>query len=118
MQSTETDVLISTTESIPGYETKKYVGLVWSTSARTLDSISELGAVLKSLAGGELPAFRKLLNEGRYAVLRDLAAAAKLRGANAIIGVKLESATIMGGTVEVYAYGTAVVVEKAKPQKK
>ena len=114
MQSTEHDVLISSTDSLPGFRVEKYVGLVWASSARCLDSASEVGAMLKSLTGGELPAFRKLLNEGRHAVVHELAQNAKARGANAVIGVRLESTAIVQGTLDVYAYGTAVVVKKER----
>jgi uncharacterized protein YbjQ (UPF0145 family) len=116
MQATDPDVLISTTEGIPGFATKKYVGLVWASSARSLDSLSEIGAMVRSIGGGDLPAFRKMLNEARHTVLFELAQNAKARGANAIIGVRLESASIVGGTLDVYAYGTAVVVDK-QPKK-
>jgi uncharacterized protein YbjQ (UPF0145 family) len=112
MQATDPDVLISTTDEVPGFKTRKYIGIVWASSARSLDSFSEIGAMVRSIGGGDLPAFRKLLNEGRHAVLHELAGIAKARGANAIVGVRLESASIVGGTLDVYAYGTAVVVEK------
>jgi uncharacterized protein YbjQ (UPF0145 family) len=112
MQATDPDVLISTTCEIPGHRTRKYVGVVWASSARTLDTASEIAAMLKSVGGGDLPAFRRLLNEGRHSVLHELAATARARGANAIVGVRLEAASVAPGTVDVYAYGTAVVVDK------
>jgi len=112
MQATDPDVLISTTDEIPGFSTKKYVGVVWASSARTLDTASELGAMLKSIGGGDLPAFRRMLNEARHSVIHELSATAKARGANAIVGMRMESASIVGGTIDVYAYGTAVVAEK------
>ncbi len=112
MQATDPDVLISTTCEVPGFKTKKYVGVVWASSARTLDTASEIGAMIRSIGGGDLPAFRKMLNEARHSVLHELAATAKARGANAVVGMKLESSSIVGGTLDVYAYGTAVVVEK------
>jgi len=114
MQATDPDVLISTIEKVPGYNTKKYVGVVWASSARTLDTASEIAAMLKSVGGGDLPAFRKMLNEARHSVIHELSATAKARGANAIVGMRMESASIVGGTIDVYAYGTAVVAEKEK----
>ncbi len=117
INATDPQVLISSTESIPGYENSKYIGLVWASSARTLDSISELGAMLKSVTGGELPAFKKMLNEARHAVLIELGEHAKARGANAIVAVRLENAAIVSGTLEVYAYGTAVIAEKSGKKK-
>ena len=117
INATDPDVLISTTDEIPGHETKKYVGLVWASSARALDTISELGAVVRGLTGGEIPAFKKMLNDSRHAVFSDLASHAKARGANAVVAVRLETADIISGTLEVYAYGTAVVVERAGKKK-
>lgn len=112
MLATDPDIMISTTDVLPGFRVKKYVGVVWASSARGLDAMREINAMLKSMSGGELPAFRKLLNDGRHAVLHELATTARARGANAVIGMRLESTSIVGGTLEVYAYGTAVVVEK------
>jgi uncharacterized protein YbjQ (UPF0145 family) len=112
MQATDPDVLISTTEEIPGFKSKKYIGVVWASSARSLDSVSEIGAIVRSIGGGDLPAFRKMLNESRHSVLHELAATAKARGANAIVGMRLESTSVVAGTLDVYAYGTAIVAEK------
>ena len=114
MHVTDPDVIISTTDSVPGYEVKKYVGVAWASSARTLNAVSEIGAVLRGLGGGDLPEFRKLLNEGRQGALHGMAQNAHARGANAVIGARLEAAEIVQGTLEIYAYGTAVVVEKKR----
>ncbi len=35
------------------------------------------------------------------------------RGANAIVGVRFTTSTVMQGAAEILAYGTAVVIEKA-----
>lgn len=105
-------VIIVTTETIPGYEVQKYVGLVWASSARSENVLSELGALVGSFAGGEVKAFKRMMNHGRNDVVNELVRNAEAKGANAIIGLKLGSMAISPGAVDIYAYGTAVVAKK------
>lgn len=104
-------VLIATTESIPGYRIVSYKGLVWSSSARSRHIGSDVMAMLKSLMGGEIHQYKKLLNEGRNEGVQGLVKNAEMLGANAVIGVRFGSTQIIPATLDLFAYGTAVVVE-------
>lgn len=104
-------VLISTTESLPGYRVVSYKGLVWSSSARSRHIGSDLMALVKSLMGGEIHQYKKLLNEGRNEGVQGLVKNAEMLGANAVVGVRFGSTQIIPATLDLFAYGTAVVVE-------
>jgi uncharacterized protein YbjQ (UPF0145 family) len=106
-------MIITTTEQVPGFVAKKYLGLVWSSTVRSKHIGWDIQAMLKSLAGGEIPAYKRMLNEARDEVLKGLAANAKKLKANAVVGVKFEITQIMPTMVEVVAYGTAVSLQKA-----
>lgn len=105
-------VIIVTTENIPGYSVKKHVGVVWGTSARSRSVAFEIIALVKSLVGGEINSYKKLMNAGRHEAIRSLAKNAKELGANAVTGMSFGSTQIVPATLDIYAYGTAVIVEK------
>lgn len=106
------DVLVSTGDSVPGFENKSYVGFVWASSARAKDSITEFKALLRATAGGRIPEFESMMNKARNDVIDQLVKNAESKGANAVVGVRMGSTTIVGGTVEIFAYGTAVLVKR------
>ena len=49
-----TDVLVVTTNDVPGYRVDRVIGEVFGLTVRSRNLGSQLGAGLKSLAGGEL----------------------------------------------------------------
>lgn len=104
-------MMIVTTNDIPGKEIVEVKGLVQGNVVKTKHVGRDIGASLKTLVGGEIKGYSKLLVEAReIAVERMVEEAVKL-GANAIVGMRYQTAEIMGGSAEVLAYGTAVVVE-------
>ncbi|MDH3500657.1 MAG: heavy metal-binding domain-containing protein, partial [Acidimicrobiia bacterium] len=71
----------------------------------------DIGAGLKNLVGGELTGYTELLSESRQEALNRMIADAETKGANAILNVRFTTSAIAGGAAELYAYGTAVIVE-------
>ena len=103
--------MIVTTIDIPGKEIVEVKGLVQGNVVKTKHVGRDIGASLKTLVGGEIKGYSELMVEAReIAVERMVEEAVKL-GANAIVGMRYQTAEIMGGSAEVLAYGTAVVVE-------
>ena len=107
-------MMIATTESIPGHAVSEYKGLVWASSARSRNAIMDMGAVMRTLAGGEIKIYNRMLNDARAHAIKTLSENAFKMGANAIVGVRFGSTQIISSTVEVTAYGTAVVVKSEK----
>lgn len=68
----------------------------------------DLAAGLKGLVGGELVGYTEMLNEARQIATDRMVAAAEKLGADAVIGLRYASASLMQGAAEVMAYGTAV----------
>ena len=52
-----------------------------------------------------------MLNEAREIATNRMLEEAKKLNANAIIGIKFSSSSVLPGTVEVVAYGTAIVLK-------
>ena len=64
-------------------------------------------AGLRSIGGGEIPEFTKLLAQSRNEAMARMVEEAKRRGSNAIVGMRFDSGAI-GQWSEICAYGTAV----------
>ncbi len=107
-------MIIVTTNELPGYRIEHVFGECFGLTVRSRHIGSNIGAGLKSLAGGELKGITQLLHECRQEALSRLAAEAQGRGANAVVAFRFETTEYAGGGgVEVCAYGTAVGVRAA-----
>jgi uncharacterized protein YbjQ (UPF0145 family) len=106
-------MLIVNTETIPGYTIREVKGLVNGNTIRAKHLGRDIGAGLKNLVGGELTGYTELLSESRQEAMGRMVAEAQAKGANAIVNVRFTTSAVAGGAAELYAYGTAVVVEPA-----
>jgi len=104
-------VLIVTTNEIPGYRITRVHGDVFGLTVRARNYFSNLGAQLRTLAGGEAAGYTKLLTDSRNEARLRMWREARARGANAIVGMRFDCNEIGDIMSEVVAYGTAVTVE-------
>ena len=65
-------------------------------------------AGMKTLVGGEIVGYTELLNEARQIATKRMVEDAEKLGADAIVGVRYGSSSLMQSAAEVIAYGTAV----------
>ena len=107
------ELLVSTMEMVPGYVIRKHLGLVQGSSVRAKHFGRDLMASLKNMVGGELKGYTELLQETRDEALARMQAEAAAIGANAVLNVRLATSSVAAGAAEVFAYGTAVVLEDA-----
>lgn len=105
--------IIVTTPTISGYRIKKVLGVVTGLTPRTRGIGGQIIAGIQSLFGGEITAFTTELEKARLEAIERIRAKALNMGANAIIGLDLETSDlgIQTGVVVFSATGTAVVVE-------
>ncbi len=103
-------ILTATIEAIPGREVLRVIGLVRGSTVRAADLTDDVRAWMKNLVGGEISEYTKLLAESREQALDRMLAQAKALGANAVLGVRIQSDEIGQGCAEILAYGTAVVL--------
>ncbi len=104
-------MIIVTTDGVPGKTVKQVLGLVRGNTVRARHIGQDLKAVFRNIIGGEVVEYTKLLAESREQAIDRMVASAEALGANAILGMRFTTAEIMGGTAEILAYGTAVVIE-------
>ena len=103
-------MLIVTTESIPGKQIIEVKGLVKGSTVRSKNIGKDIGSSFKNLVGGELNSYNEMLTEARQIAIGRMVEDAKAQGANAIVGLRLMSSSVMAGAAEMVAYGTAVVI--------
>jgi uncharacterized protein YbjQ (UPF0145 family) len=71
-----------------------------------------MGASFRTIFGGEVQGYTKLLADSREHAVDRLREAAKAKGANAVIAMRFDCNEIAGIMSEVAAYGTAVKIVK------
>jgi uncharacterized protein YbjQ (UPF0145 family) len=106
----DTDILVVTTNDAPGYEVVKVHGEVFGLMVRSRNLISNIGAGLQSIIGGEIDAYTKLLSDSRIEAMERMKKAAAKKGANAVLMMRFDTGNIGGTMNEVAAYGTAVTL--------
>jgi uncharacterized protein YbjQ (UPF0145 family) len=104
-------VLVSNIEIIPGKRIAKHLGLVQGNTVRTKHVGRDLMAGLKNIFGGELKGYTELLNDAREEAIQRMTQQAEAMGANAVINVRFSTSSVAAGAAELFAYGTAVILE-------
>lgn len=105
------DVIAVTSSNLGGKRIVTTVGLVRGNSVRARHVGRDIMAGLRSIVGGEIHEYGKLLAESREQALDRMCDEARSKEANAVLDVRFATSMVMGGAAEILAYGTAVVVE-------
>jgi len=104
-------MIIVTSENIAGHRIVKTLGLVRGNTVRARHVGKDIMAGLRTIVGGEIHEYAKLMAESREQTIDRMAAEAQALGANAVIATRFTTSVILNGTAELLATGTAVVVE-------
>jgi uncharacterized protein YbjQ (UPF0145 family) len=104
-------MMVATTESLAGYRTRQTLGQCFGVVVRSRGIGGNIMASLRSLIGGEIHEYTRLLEEARRHAVDRMVENATLMGANAILMMRFDSAEIAQTMSEIVAYGTAVIVE-------
>ncbi len=100
-------MLIVTMENIPG-KTLEPIGIVQGSTIQTVNAFKDIGSSLKTIVGGELGGYNEMMVKARDLATQRLIQNASEVGADAVVGVRYASSSVMQGAAEVMAYGTAV----------
>ena len=92
---------------LPGQEFE-VLGLVKGTVVQSKNFGKDFMAGMKTLVGGEIVSYTEMLQEARAIATKRMVDEAELLGADAVIGMRYTSSSVMQGAAEVTAYGTAV----------
>ena len=102
-------MLITTSFDFPGYEITSIQGEIFGLTVRARNIGAGCLAGLRSIGGGEIPEFTKLLSQSRSEAMARMVDEARKLGSTAIIGMRFDSGAI-GQWSEICAYGTGVTV--------
>jgi uncharacterized protein YbjQ (UPF0145 family) len=106
-------MMVVTSETIAHKKIVKTLGLARGNSVRARHVGKDIMAGLKSIVGGEIHEYAKLVAESREQAIDRMSADAASLGANAIIATRFSTSVIIGGAAELLAIGTAVIIEDA-----
>jgi uncharacterized protein YbjQ (UPF0145 family) len=102
------EIIVTTAFDIPGRKISKVIGIVRGNTIRSRNLGRDIAAGFKSLIGGEIKTFTDLISQARDEAFNRMVNEAEKSKADAIIGMNFASSTVMRGTSEILAYGTAV----------
>ncbi|MCY4624109.1 MAG: YbjQ family protein [Chloroflexi bacterium] len=106
-------MIMATTSELPGMTVKEVKGLVQGNTIRARNVGRDIMAGLRTLVGGEITEYTRLMTESRAQATQRMVDEAEKLGANTILGVRYTTSTVIAGAAELLAYGTAVVAEES-----
>ncbi|MCL2359776.1 MAG: heavy metal-binding domain-containing protein [Nitrososphaerota archaeon] len=108
--------LVVTTPTVAGYKIKKVLGVVTGLTPRTRGIFGQFMGGIESMIGGEVTAFSSEMEKARWEAIDRAKARAIALGANAVIGLDMETSSIGQSNIVLFsATGTAVLIEPENP---
>lgn len=104
-------MLVITSETVANHRIVKTLGLVRGNTVRARHVGKDILAGLRTIVGGEVHEYTKLMAESREHTIDRMVAEAESLGANAVVMTRFTTSVIIGGAAELLAVGTAVIIE-------
>ncbi|MBI4044944.1 MAG: YbjQ family protein [Candidatus Diapherotrites archaeon] len=108
------ELLLMNTPLPDEYKIVKILGIVTGLTARTRGIGGKFIAGLEGMVGGEVSAFTSEMEKARFEAIERLKQKATQLGANAVVGIDIETSEVYIGTVLVSATGTALIISPKK----
>jgi uncharacterized protein YbjQ (UPF0145 family) len=112
-QMSSAPILVTTTERPAGYDVKQAIGQVFGVVVRSRGLGGNIMASLRSLGGGEIVEYTRLVEDTRRHAIDRMVENARTMGANAVVMMRFDSSEIGQTMTEVVAYGTAAIIERS-----
>lgn len=106
-------MIVTTTPDIEGRRITGTVGLVRGNTIRARFIGRDIMAVFRSIAGGEISEYTKMLAEAREQAVDRMIEEAEALGADAVVMTRFQTSMVMTAAAEILCYGTAVTTEPA-----
>jgi len=104
------DIIVTTGNEVPNKKIIKVLGLVRGNTVRARNIGRDIGALLKNMVGGEVKIYTEMTKSSRDEAYNRMVNEAITLEADAVIGFRFASSTVMSGASEMMAYGTAVKI--------
>ncbi|MBN1253546.1 MAG: YbjQ family protein [Bacteroidales bacterium] len=105
-------MLITTQDEFSDYEIVETLGLVKGNTIRARHIGKDILAGLRTIIGGEITEYTKMLAESREQSLDRMIKMAEDFNADGIVCLRFTTSAVMQHAAELFAYGTAVKLRK------
>ncbi len=105
-------MIYTNTPDVPGREIEEILGVITGNVVQSKHVGRDIMAGLKTIVGGEIESYTAMLTEARHTAIARLVEEANKLDADAVVNLRFATSSIMSGSAEILAYGTAV---KLKP---
>ena len=106
------NILTTTQDSFAEHEIVETLGMVRGNTIRARHVGRDIVAGLRTIIGGEITEYTKMLSESREQALDRMYAEAEALGADGIVCLRFTTSAVMASAAELLAYGTAVKLVK------
>jgi uncharacterized protein YbjQ (UPF0145 family) len=107
-------MILTTTDVIQGTVVQSYLGVVTAQVVYGSNFLRDFFAGIRDIIGGRTASYERLFEEGQQKALNELEQRARRLGANAVVGIEIDTGTInvdqSGVLLLITASGTAVRV--------
>jgi len=111
-------MILSTTDVIQGAVVEAYLGVVTAEVVYGTNALRDFFAGIRDMIGGRTAAYERVFERGQRDALSELEQRAARLGANAIIGIEIDTGSInvdqSGSLLLITATGTAVRVQTSR----
>ena len=105
-------ILVVTSNEISGYQETEHLGIVQGSTVKSRNFLSDFLASLKTIIGGELVGYSKLLASARSQAYDRMLQEAEEKNADAIVSFRFQTSSIAKGASEILAYGTSFLLNR------
>lgn len=107
-------MILSTTSTLEGVEITSYLGVVTAEVVYGSNALRDFFAGIRDMIGGRTGAYERVFERGQQDALDELEKRARKLGADAVVGIKIDTGTInideTGVLLLITASGTAVTL--------
>ena len=104
------DIIVTTGNEVPNKKIIKVLGVVRCNTVRARNIGRDISALLKNIIGGEVKIYTEMTMTARDEAYNRMVNEAIALEADAVIGCRFTTSTVMSGASEMMAYGTAVKI--------
>ncbi|MGQ4647650.1 heavy metal-binding domain-containing protein [Lyngbya aestuarii] len=108
-------MIVTTTDVIQGAVVETYLGIVTAEVVYGTNALRDLFAGIRDFIGGRTGSYERVFEKGQLKAIKELEERAQQLGADAVIGIKLDTGTInvdqTGALLLITATGTAVKLQ-------
>lgn len=106
------EIIVTTGNDIEGQRVTRYLGIVRGIVVRSPSFGKSFVGGFRTLVGGNIKEFSEVCEAARHEAYEQMLTHARALGASGILGMRYDATEFMGGSTEVLAYGTAVLLER------